>query len=359
MNPEFHADLLAWFDRHAADLPWRATRDPYRVWLSEVMLQQTQVETVKPYYARFLAAYPTVQALAAAPLADVLKLWEGLGYYSRARNLHRAAQAIVQEHGGRFPEAAAALEKLPGIGRYTAGAVASIAFGQSAPVVDGNVIRVLARLLDLAEDVTQASVKARLWQTAGAWLPRERPGDYNQALMELGRMICKPRRPRCAACPVRRHCLAAAHGTQTQRPVKTPRAPVPHYHVTAGLIWDGAGRLLIAQRPPEGLLGGLWEFPGGKQEPGETLPACLRRELREELGIEVEVGELFAVVRHAFTHFRITLHAFTCRHLGGQPQALGVHAWAWAAPAELARYSFGKADREIIRLLDSRHDRLL
>ncbi len=359
MNAEFHTDLLAWYDRHAADLPWRATRDPYRVWLSEVMLQQTQVETVKPYYARFLAAYPTVQALAAARLDDVLKLWEGLGYYSRARSLHRAAQAIVQQHGGQFPAEAAALEKLPGVGRYTAGAVASIAFDQPTPVVDGNVIRVLARLLDLPDDVTQAAVQARLWQTASAWMPRERPGDYNQALMELGRVVCRPRRPRCAVCPIRQHCLAAARGTQAQRPVKTRRPIAPHYDVTAGLIWDDQGRLLIAQRPPDGLLGGLWEFPGGKQEPGETLPACLRRELREELGIEVEVGELFVRVRHAFTHFRITLHAFDCRYLGGPPQALGVQAWAWAAPNELGRYSFGKADRDIIRALHDRRGWLL
>ena len=357
--PSFTADLLRWFRRHRADLPWRRDSDPYRVWLSEIMLQQTQVAAVIPYYERFLRHFPNVQALAAAPLDEVLKLWEGLGYYSRARNLHRAAQAIVQEHGGRFPQAAAALEKLPGIGRYTAGAVASIAFGQPAPVVDGNVVRVLARLLDLPEDVTQAAVKAQLWQTASAWLPRERPGDYNQALMELGRVICKPRRPRCAACPVRRHCLAAAHGTQAQRPVKTPRAPVPHYDVTAGLIWDGAGRLLIAQRPPEGLLGGLWEFPGGKQEPGETLPQTLARELREELAIEVEVGDFLVRVKHAFTHFRITLHAYECRHVAGEPQALGVASFAWVTPDELDRYAFGKADQGVIAALRERPRRLL
>jgi A/G-specific adenine glycosylase len=348
------SDLLSWYDQHAADLPWRHSKDAYRVWLSEVMLQQTQVETVKPYYARFLDAYPTVHDLAAAPLSDVLKLWEGLGYYSRARNMHQAAQQVSQSLGGEFPATAEALQKLPGIGRYTAGAVASIAFGEAVPVLDGNVIRVFARLTDLEADVTQPAVKEQLWGLAEDWLSKERPGDYNQALMELGRVICKPRNPSCNECPIRQHCQAYASGTQAQRPVKKPKAVTPHYDVTAGMIWNDSGQLLIAQRPLEGLLGGLWEFPGGKVEAGETLPDCLRRELREELAIEVEVRELFVSVQHAFTHFRITLHAFTCRYLSGKPQSIGVQDWAWVTPDELARYSFGKADREVIRALEDR-----
>ncbi|MDX2161544.1 MAG: A/G-specific adenine glycosylase [bacterium] len=346
--------LLAWYDVHHAALPWRANHDPYRVWLSEIMLQQTQVETVKPYFEKFLAAYPTVTDLAAAPLDDVLKLWEGLGYYSRARNLHRAAQQVAFQHGGAFPRTVEGLLALPGVGRYTAGAVASIAFGERAPVLDGNVIRVFARLLDLPDDVTQPKTQAKLWQVAADWLPDARPGDYNQALMELGRVICKPRHPLCSQCPVQAHCAAYAGGTQAQRPVKKARAATPHYDVAAGMIWDDAGRLLIAQRPLDGLLGGLWEFPGGKQEPGETLEACLVRELREELAIRVEVGDKFAVVQHAFTHFKITLHAFTCRYLGGEPQTLGVKAWAWVLPADLERYSFGKADRQVIAALHAR-----
>jgi A/G-specific adenine glycosylase len=355
----FQTDLLAWYDQNAADLPWRADQDAYRVWLSEIMLQQTQVETVKPYFARFLAAYPSVHDLAAAPLDDVLKLWEGLGYYSRARNLHRAAQTIAREHDGVFPQTVDDLLRLPGIGRYTAGAIASIAFGVAAPVLDGNVIRVFARLTDLDADVTQPAIKEQLWSQAAQWLDTARPGDYNQALMELGRVVCRPRSPACGDCPIRAHCLAYARGTQNQRPVKASKAPTPHYDVTAGLIWNDAGQILIAQRPLEGLLGGLWEFPGGKVEAGETLPQCLQRELREELAIEVEVGELFCVVHHAFTHFRITLHSFSCRHTAGEPQALGVHAWAWVTPAELARYSFGKADREVIKQLEARRGMLL
>jgi A/G-specific adenine glycosylase len=351
-------DLLAWYDEHAAALPWRENLDPYRIWLSEVMLQQTQVEAVKPYFARFLTAFPTVEDLAAAPLSDVLKLWEGLGYYSRARNLHQTAQVVVRDYGGRFPRTADGLQKLPGIGRYTAGAIASIAFGEVAPVLDGNVIRVFSRLIDLTDDVTQPAVKERLWRLAEEWLPSQRPGDYNQALMELGRTICKPRNPLCGDCPIQVHCLAYQHGTQAERPVKKAKAAIPHYDVAAGIIWNDNGQLLVAQRPLDGLLGGLWEFPGGKCEPGETLPECLQRELREEMVIEIEVGELFTVIQHGFTHFKITLHAFTCHYLSGQPQTIGVRDWAWVLPDDLERYSFGKADREVIRALRERKNML-
>jgi A/G-specific adenine glycosylase len=221
-------------------------------------------------------------------------------------------------------------------------------------VLDGNVIRVFSRLTDLDAHVTQPAVKEQLWALAEAWLPSDRAGDYNQALMELGRVICKPRNPLCRECPVQKHCKAWANGTQNERPIKAKKAATPHYDVTAGMIWNERGDLLIAQRPPEGLLGGLWEFPGGKQEPDETLPDCLKRELREELGIEVEVGDLFTVVQHGFTHFKITLYAFTCRYVGGEPQRLGVHDFAWVKPDNLRRYSFGKADREVIRALEER-----
>jgi A/G-specific adenine glycosylase len=251
------------------------------------------------------------------------------------------------------------LEQLPGIGRYTAGAIASIAFGQRAPVLDGNVIRVFARLADLDADVTQNAVKIQLWKLAEEWLPAERAGDYNQALMELGRTICKPRNALCSLCPIQSHCAAFANGTQNERPVKAKKAPTPHYDVAAGVIWNDSNQLLIAQRPLDGLLGGLWEFPGGKQEPGETLPQCLKRELREELAIEVEVEDLFTVVHHGFTHFKITLHAFMCRYRSGEPQKLGVHDWAWATEDELDQYSFGKADREIIAALRARKTMLL
>jgi A/G-specific adenine glycosylase len=363
MSAPFRDELLNWYDRAAAALPWRELQpdsraDAYRVWLSEIMLQQTQVETVKPYFERFLAAYPSVENLAAAPPNDVLKLWEGLGYYSRARNLHKTAIIVTEQYGGQFPDTVDGLLVLAGVGRYTAGAIASIAFGIRAPVLDGNVVRVFSRLLDLEADVSLPATQNQLWKVAEEWLPEARVGDYNQALMELGRTVCKPRNPLCEQCPIQEHCLAYQRGTQTLRPVKAKKAPSPHYQVAAGIIRDDAGRILIAQRPLEGLLGGLWEFPGGKQEPDETLPECLQRELREELAIEVEVGELFTVVQHGFTHFTITLHAFNCQWISGEPQTLGVHDWAWVTEDELPRYSFGKADRQIISALAERRGML-
>jgi A/G-specific adenine glycosylase len=350
----FRADLLRWYGESAADLPWRRARDAYRVWLSEIMLQQTQVTTVVPYFERFIAALPTVRDVAAAPLDQVLKLWEGLGYYSRARNLHRAAQMVVTDYGGEFPTTAGVLQRLPGIGRYTAHAIASICHDEAVAVLDGNVMRVLARLHDLPDDITRTQTQHQLWSWATALLPPDAPGDHNQAMMELGRMICRPRQPMCLICPVQRHCAAFAAGTQTQRPVKAARAQTPHYDVTAGVIRNASGLILIAQRPADGLLGGLWEFPGGKLEAGETLEACLKRELREELAIEVDVLEPITTVRHAFTHFRITLHAFDCRHRGGEPQALGCAAWQWVTLDELSRFAFGRADQRVIEHLNQR-----
>lgn len=323
------------------------------------MLQQTQVATVIPYFERFTARYPTVRDLAAAPLDDVLKLWEGLGYYSRARNLHRAAQQIVSDYDAQFPTTAAGLQALPGIGRYTASAIASIVFGEAVAVLDGNVTRVLARLYDVADDVGAASTQARLWTLAEGLVPASRPGDYNQAIMELGRTICKPRQPLCNACPVAAHCLAFQRGVQAQRPVKSAKPQTPHYDVTAGVIWNEAGQLLIAQRPADGLLGGLWEFPGGKREPNETLPECLSRELREELAITVAVEDLLVKVKHTFTHFRITLYAFRCRYLEGPPQAIGCADWRWVHPDELDRFAFGRADRQVIAELKAQAGRLL
>ena len=347
--------LLKWWDGGHAELPWRRSRDPYAVWVAEVMLQQTQIATVIPYYERWMALFPTVQALAAASLDEVLKAWEGLGYYSRARHLHEAAQTVVEQYGGQVPSTVDELRKLKGIGRYTAGAIASIAFGEPAPIVDGNVIRVLSRLSDLPDDVTTTATKKWLWQVATDLVPTERPGDFNQALMELGQQICLPANPLCLLCPVSAYCLARQRGTQLERPVRPPRQDTPHYDVVAGIIWQngesGVERFLISQRPLAGLLGGLWEFPGGKREAGETLPQALRREIIEELGIEIEVGRFLTTLKHAYTHFRITLHAFHANHRSGRPQNLGVADHAWVTVAELDNYAFAVTDRKIIAAL--------
>lgn len=348
--------LLAWWDAGHADLPWRRAHDAYGVWVAEIMLQQTQIATVIPYYERWMARFPTAEALAAAPLDDVLKLWEGLGYYSRARNLHAAAQIVTHEHGGRLPSTVPELIKLPGIGRYTAGAIASIAFDVPAPILDGNVIRVLSRVHDIEEDVTQSATRTRLWHLAEELVPLKRPGDFNQALMELGQSICLPKNPRCLICPLSALCLARQHGTQPERPVRPPRKRTPHYDVVAAVIWRKGqparhAEFLIAQRPHDGLLGGLWEFPGGKVEPGEALPDALRREIREELALDVTPGNFLVEIPHAYTHFRITLHAFHAAYTGGEPQDIGVAAHAWVALDEVDRYAFAVTDRKIIRQL--------
>jgi A/G-specific adenine glycosylase len=346
--PDITKKLLAWWDDGHAELPWRQTSDPYAIWVAEVMLQQTQIATVIPYYERWLDRYPNVRELASAPLDEVLKTWEGLGYYSRARNLHAAAQLIVTEYGGCLPNEVASLRKLPGIGRYTAGAITSIAFGKPAPVLDGNVIRVLSRLLDVDHDVSKTKTNNQLWNIAGNLVPEERPGAFNQALMELGQTVCLPANPRCHDCPINMDCLARARGTQLDRPVRPRRKKTPHYDVTAGVIWRDDGRFLIAKRPLDGLLGGLWEFPGGKQEADESLRDALHREITEELGIEIEVGQLLTTIKHAYTHFRITLHAFHARHRSGKPRNLEVADHSWVYLDELDCYAFAATDRKII-----------
>ena len=348
---EISRRLLAWWDEGHAKLPWRETRDPYAIWVAEVMLQQTQIATVLPYHERWMARYPNVEVLAQASLADVLKSWEGLGYYGRARNLHAAAKTVVAEYGGHLPPEVEELVKLPGIGRYTAGAISSIAFGRPAPVLDGNVIRVLSRLDDLEEDVTRSATQRRLWRRAGELVPARRPGAYNQALMELGQQVCLPAAPQCHICPLADLCLARARGSQLDRPVRPTRKRTPHYDVTAGVIWRTDGRFLISQRPLDGLLGGLWEFPGGKQEPGESLAESLAREIAEELAIEIEVGRHLTTVKHAYSHFRITLHAFHARHIAGRPSNLGVADHAWVSLDDLDGYAFAATDRKIIDAL--------
>ncbi|MBI5137326.1 MAG: A/G-specific adenine glycosylase [Nitrospirae bacterium] len=306
------APLLAWYDRARRDLPWRRTADPYAIWVSEAMLQQTQVATVIPYYHRFLQRFPTVQALAAAPEGDVLKAWEGLGYYSRARNLQKAARVVLADHGGRLPDTAAALKTLPGIGPYMAGAVASIAFGRSEPVLDGNVERVLTRLFAIADPVAGRATRQHLWALAAELLSPARPGDHNQAMMELGATLCTPRAPACGACPLSARCRAAAAGNPEGFPCKTPRAATPHHHIAVGVVAHG-GRLLLVRRPPKGLLGGMWEFPGGRVADGEAVADGVARNLRERFGLTVAVATPLAPVRHAFTHRRVTLHPFHCR----------------------------------------------
>lgn len=321
------AALLAWFDRHRRDLPWRRTRDAYAVWLSEVMLQQTQVATVIPYWERFLSRFPTVGALAEAPLPEVLAQWRGLGYYSRARNLHRAAREVVERHGGHLPRTAVALASLPGFGRYTAGAVASIAFGEAAALVDGNVARVLCRLFEVEGAPGERAREKALWALAEALVPGERPGDWNQALMELGALVCRPEAPACLLCPVRAHCGAARHGRVEVLPPPRVRAPRKHLR-WAVAVWVRRGEVLLARREEKGLFGGLWELPCVEAAEEDVAAA-----LRQVLGPGLRLGPSLGSVRRTLTHRELELVLYPVKGGRTPGAAAGYRELRWASPA--------------------------
>lgn len=342
--------LLNWYANNKREWPWRDNPDPYAVWVSEIMAQQTRLESVLPYFERWMTRFPTIADLAASSQQEVLNLWEGLGYYSRARNLHRAAQIVMKEYGGELPQDVKALRALPGIGRYTAGAIASLAFGLDEPVVDGNVKRVLARFFGVEIPVDTSAGEKEIWRLAAEHLPPGQAGDYNQALMGLGAGVCLPRSPDCQVCPLVEDCWAYAQDAQAGLPVKKPKPPVPHHTVTAAVIQNGS-RVLIAQRPTDGLLGGMWEFPGGKQEEEEDLPTCLKREIKEELGVKIKVGEEIGVFKHAYTHYKVTLHAFACQLQQGEPKTLQVDDLRWVTLEELEDFPMGKLDRQISQKL--------
>jgi A/G-specific adenine glycosylase len=343
--------LLRWYNRCQRDLPWRTTRNPYHILVSEVMLQQTQVERVCHYYSRFLRRFPTIYGLAHASLDEVLKAWEGLGYYARARNLHRAAQIILRDYRGEIPHRRAELLKLPGIGRYTAGALLSVAFGQDEPVVDANVRRVLCRLFAIRQDPRRSQTENKLDKLGRALLPARQAGLFNQALMDLGATVCVASEPRCLICPLTGLCKARRLGIQTELPIRRATHPKPHYDVALGIIWND-NKLLITKRPENDLLGGLWEFPGGKCQPNESLTDCVKREIREEVNVRVRYVEPFITVQHRYSHFSVTLHVFQGVYAGGQPRACT--AWAWVTLRDLKKYAFPSANQKIIRrLLDN------
>lgn len=340
--------LLAWYAESARDLPWRRRRDPYAIWVAEIMLQQTRVETVIPYYERWLTRFPSIEALAEADTDAVLRHWEGLGYYHRAHHLHKAARLLVEQYRGQLPQSIKALEALPGIGAYTAAAIAALAFDIDAIALDGNLRRVIARILDLDIDPRLPGGERIIRDWAEAMLPKGQASAFNQALMDLGATVCLPRAPRCSVCPIQTGCLAFERGTQLLRPVRKPKKAIPQYQVAAGVLIH-KGKILLGRRPADKLLGGLWEFPGGKQEAGENLESCLQRELREELDVEVKVGLSVGVFAQAYTHFRVNVHAFYAQILKGEARALDHSELAWVDPIDFENYPMGKIDRAIAR----------
>jgi len=347
--------LLKWFARHQRHLPWRSRYRPYEVWISEVMLQQTQVKTMLPYYERWMAGFPDVRSVAEAPEDTVLKHWEGLGYYGRARNIQKTARILVDRWRGELPKDYESLRNLPGIGPYTASAILSLAFNEDRPVVDGNVKRVFSRVFDIARPLSSRESLRFMEETAEALLPPGKARDFNQALMELGALVCTPRSPRCVACPIQRECASRLLGVVDQRPVPSPAEVLTPLEVAVGILWCD-GRIFIQKRPPGGLMPLLWEFPGGKVKEGETPEAALIRELQEELEVRVRILEKIAVVRHRYTSFRVVLHAFTCRLLddGRHPVLRSAVEGRWVAPEEITSFAFPSANVKLIRRLRER-----
>jgi len=343
-KPSLQTRLLNWYNNNKRILPWRDHPSAYAVWVSEIMLQQTRVETVIPYFEEWMRLFPNLQALAEASEQDVLNAWEGLGYYSRARNLHKAAKHVVDELDGNLPDELTELIKLPGIGRYTAGAIASIAFGKDEPALDGNLKRVYARLFDLSEPVDSPKDERILWDVARQNLPRGKAGDFNQALMDLGAMICLPKNPRCSICPLIEDCKAKLSGTQNIRPVRKPKKVVPHYVHVAGVIIK-RGKVLLAQRPSNGLLGGMWEFPNGRVD-GDPVGELVKV-LKSEYGLRVRKKEAVGVVRHAYTHFKVTVHAYRCEY----SSTFNEKNLKWVLLDDLDKFPMGKVDRRIADMI--------
>jgi A/G-specific adenine glycosylase len=339
--PEIRAALLHHYDRTARDLPWRGETDPYRIWVSEVMLQQTRVETVLGYYGRWLERFPDLDSLARADVDDVLKAWEGLGYYRRARNLHRGAAVVRESQGASLPDSYTGLREIPGVGDYTAGAVASIAFGEVVPAVDGNVRRVLARLCDEADPKA-----AWLRRTAAALVDPDRPGDWNQALMELGATVCTPRRPKCEACPVAGWCVALSRGTQEERPRPPARKDVPSATLISVVAADAHGRVLLVRRPEEGMLAGMWSFPERRTTGGD--PIGQAEDIGRRLGVQGVSGAQgveLEPVRHQFTHLHATYQPILLRGVTGG----AVEESTWRLPADFGELALPVAQQKIGR----------
>lgn len=339
--------LLRWFDATKRDMPWRRTKDPYRILVAEYLLQRTRVVSGTPYYERFLERFPDLRSLAEASVDEVLRAWEGLGFYGRARKLHAAARAIARDHGGIVPSDVEALQSLPGIGPYTAGAVASIAFGERVPAVDGNASRVLARLFRIEEDATRNPGRARLWAIADSLVPPWRPGAFNQALMELGATVCTPASPRCEACPLAEVCLARSAGIQASLPVRPRPRRAPTVRVAFGMI-ESEGRVLLVRRPDKGLLAGLWSLPGGEVRDSVDLREGLRALVHAQTGLRVRIGEEAARVAHVFSHRRWTGAIYRC---DGEPTHGPSPTVRWVDPEDARRLPLVSFHREVLESL--------
>lgn len=342
---DFWKQLELWYRSHSRSLPWRLTQDPYKIWISEIMLQQTTVQAVIPYYEQWLAKFPNIQSLAQSSLDEVLRSWQGLGYYARARNIHKAAQKIQKDYHGIFPRDPQAIRSLPGIGRYTANAIASAAFGQAVPAVDVNLTRVIMRLFHIQKPPEDAKVLETIWRKAQSLVESSDPRIFNQAMMDLGASLCSVKRPACLICPVQDFCQSAKSRDAESIPPPKKKKAFKSITVAAAVLWN-KGRVYIQQRPAHGLFGGLWEFPGGKCQKGENILQCLRREIKEETGFLLSRIQPYQAIRHSYTSFKVKLHIFEARPRQTRSRYQG--RWKWVRVQELSSYAFPSANAKII-----------
>lgn len=347
---QFRNKLSAWFDGHRRKLPWRDTQNPYHIWISEVMLQQTQVKKVLEYYQTFLDKFPDIYRLAESDLQDILKAWEGLGYYARARNLHKAAKVIVSDFDGKMPMDYAMFRKLPGVGEYIAAAVQSIAFHAPYAVVDGNVKRVLARLFLIESPINTSTSSKTFHDRADKLLNRDSPGAFNQGMMELGATVCRPKSPLCILCPVNTFCRAFKTAQQEKFPTRLKSKPLPEYRLAVGVV-RREKHILITQRKLDGLLGGMWEFPGDEIREDETPEEACIRQIKEHVNLAVEVTEYLTRVRHAFTHFKIVADVFCCRYQAGEVVLNGPVDHRWITVDQIDQFPIPRAHHQIIPIV--------
>ena len=352
MTHSWVTSLLKWYSTSKREMPWREISNPYYTWISEMMLQQTQVATVIPYFNRFIQTFPNIKSLADSDLQVVLKCWEGLGYYSRARNLHKAAKIIVNEYDAKLPSDFVELQTLPGIGPYCAAAITSIAFYNPVPVVDGNVLRVFTRFWGIFDDIRQNKVKHILFEKLSAYIKDVNASDFNQAIMECGALICTPKNPNCECCPLSATCFAYVSQKQSELPVKSKSSPTPHYDIAVALIKYG-DKVLIAKRNDNQMLGGLWEFPGGKVEANESIQDTVIREVREELSLDINVDQKITVIKHAYSHFKISMYAFWCSLLTPIGDVKTHETLKWVHPIDFKDYPFPKANIKLFDYLKS------
>ena len=341
---DFASLVLNWYDSNAFPFPWRVSNDPYRVWLSEIMLQQTRVNTVIPYYYNWLVDLPSVSSVPRSDMDYILKKWEGLGYYARARNFYYACKIVINKFGGNIPCDYNDFLSLPGVGPYIAGAVLSIAYNIPIPAVDGNAYRVISRINSI--DLSFNKCKKEITKFLSAHISSDRPGDFNQAIMDIGREICTLKNPACHMCPLQRICSAFVDNSVDKYPIRSRRTKKPHHRVAVGIIWKN-NKILISKRIEKGLLGGLWEFPGGKIKKGEGAKKCIIREIKEELGICVLPKKFIKQIRHVYSHFSITLDAYSCNYIAGEPLSLTSADWKWIKPEHISLYAFPKANHKL------------